>query len=93
MINERTRNILLVATATGVIILLLAVFALLYNIVSFANLAARRDALQEKSEMLAEIIDNNESEIEYRQTSEYVESYAREYLGMKYEEEEVYEAE
>ncbi len=93
MINERTRNILLVSTAAAVIILILALIALMYNIVSIANLSARQDMLEEKSAKLAEIIENNEDELEYRQTSEFIESYAREYLGMKYDGEEVYEAE
>lgn len=92
MINERLRNILLVTTVAAVIIMVLAVVALCYNIISITQLSEKKASLERESARLTKIIEENEDEIEYRQSSEFIESYARDYLGMKYEDEEVYES-
>lgn len=89
--TDKQKKITAIITVTGVCLLLISVIALIYNIVSLATLSARRAELEARSEQLQAVIDGNVSEIEYRSTREYIEKYARDYLNMKYEDEEVYE--
>lgn len=91
--TKKQRQITTICTATGILLLLIAVIALVYNLISLAVLNGRRAELEQKSAELQRIIDGNEVEIEYRNTAEYIEKYAREYLNMKYEDEGVWEAE
>lgn len=86
----KQRKIAVICTVTGVILLLFALIALVYNLVSIGTLSSRRSELEAQSEQLSAAIEENENEFEYMQSSEYIEKYAREHLNMKYEDEEVY---
>lgn len=88
--TAKQRKITVICTVTGVIVLLIALIALIYNLVSIGTLSSRRGELEARSEQLAAAIANNEEEFEYMQSNEYIEKYAREHLNMKYEDEEVY---
>lgn len=89
--TEKQKKITALITVTGVCLLLISLIALIYNIVSLATLSSKRAALEERSAYLQSVIEGNVDEIEYRSTREYIEKYARDYLNMKYEDEEVYE--
>ncbi|MCI9031761.1 MAG: cell division protein FtsH [Clostridia bacterium] len=56
--------------------------ALVINLVRLASLSSRENALREQLAALDRQIEANQSEIDYRKTDEYVDAYAREYLGM-----------
>lgn len=88
--TAKQRKIAVICTVTGVAVLLVALIALIYNLVSIGTLSSRRSELEAQSEQLAAAIEANENEFEYMQSSEYIEKYAREHLNMKYEDEEVY---
>lgn len=89
--TDKQKKITAIITVTGVCLLLICAIALIYNIVSLATLSAKKAELEERSAQLQAVIDGNADEIEYRGTREYIEKYARDYLNMKYEDEEVYE--
>ena len=88
--TAKQRKIAVICTVTGVVVLLVALIALIHNLVSIGTLSSRRSELEAQSEQLAAAIEANENEFEYMQSSEYIEKYAREHLNMKYEDEEVY---
>ena len=68
----------------------IAVFALIYNLVSIGRLSARRAELESRSAELSAAIAEGEDRLGYMETEEFFERYAREYLGYVYEGEEIY---
>ncbi len=88
--TEKQRRIAIVCTVTGVLLLLIAVFALIYNLVSIGRLSARRAELESRSAELSAAIAEGEDRLGYMETEEFFERYAREYLGYVYEGEEIY---
>ncbi len=90
--TEKQKKITAIITVTAIVLLLISVVALVYNLISLGVLEARKAELEARSAELQAFIEDNENEIEYKSTSDYIEKYARDYLNMKYEDEEVYEA-
>lgn len=92
--TEKQRKIAILCTVTGVLLLLIAVIALICNIVSISTLSARRAELERTSEELAAAIEEGEDRLEYMTDDatrlEFFERYAREYLGYVYDGEESY---
>lgn len=92
--TEKQRKIAILCTVTGVFLLLIAVIALICNIVSISTLSARRAELERTSEELAAAIEEGEDRLEYMTDDatrlEFFERYAREYLGYVYDGEESY---
>lgn len=87
--NQKVKTIQII-TATAVIIGILMIVSLILNLITFADvnkkkqeLAAQLAALKSQSETLS-------SEIIYKSSDSYIEQYAREYLGMIGEDEELF---
>lgn len=78
---KRNRKIIMI-TVFAALFFVLMLTALIMNLVRIASLSSREKALKEQLEAINAQIENNRSEIDYRKTDEYVDSYAREYLGM-----------
>ena len=60
------------------------------NLIKGISLAARRQQLVSELAKLEQTAQKNQSEIDYKQSSDYADRYARENLGMSKEDEEVY---
>lgn len=91
--TEKQKKIAMIVTITGVVLLLITLIALVYNLISIGVMSSERARLEAESANLQAVIAGNEEEIEYRDTWEYIEKYARDYLNMKFEDEEVYQPE
>lgn len=91
--TDKQKKITTIITVSGVLVLLIAVISLIINIAMLVGLSTKQAELEKKSVELAEVIENNDEEINYRASADYIEKYARDYLNMKYADEEVYEAE
>ncbi len=91
LMTEKQKKITAICTIAGILLLLVSVVALIYNLVSLGMVNARRAELEQRSAELQALIESNDDEIAYRSTAEFIEKYAREYLNMKYEDEEVYQ--
>lgn len=77
----RNRKIIMI-TVFAALFFVLVLTALIMNLVRIASLSSREKALKEQLEAINARIESNKSEIDYRKTDEYVDYYAREYLGM-----------
>ncbi len=66
------------------------VIALITNIVKSVNLEAKEQKLKNQLALLEQTAEKNKTEIDYKQSSDYTDRYAREYLDMSNEDEEVY---
>ena len=78
---KRNRKIIMITVFAALFFVLMAT-ALVINLVRIASLSSREKALKEQLAALDRQIEANQSEIDYRKTDEYVDAYAREYLGM-----------
>lgn len=78
---KRNRKIIMV-TVFAALFFVLMLTALIINLVRIASLSSREAALKEQLEAINRQIESNSAEIDYRKTDEYVDAYAREYLGM-----------
>lgn len=82
---EKSNNkaiIKLVGAALALLFVLL-VIALIINLVRLGAANDRKEALQAQNAKLAQLIEKNDNLIEYCNSNEFVEEYAREYLEMK----------
>lgn len=79
--TKRTKKIMML-TVFGVLFLVLMLTALITNLVKMASLNSRKEALVEQLTEINQTIEDNQAAIDYRKTDEYVDAYAREYLGM-----------
>lgn len=88
MANKRTTAItdtkkkIIVAALSVLFVLLVA--ALIVNLVRLSAANARKNSLAEQNAKLEQIIESNESMINFCGSSEFVEEYAREMLDMIY---------
>jgi len=71
----------IIAIAATILIGVLFV-VLIYNFIMLGQLSSRRRALEQQLYQLEQILEGNRSEIDRRQTSEYIERFARQYLDM-----------
>lgn len=81
---EKSNNkaiIKLVGAALALLFVLL-VIALIINIVRLGAANDRKEALEAQSAKLDRLIEKNDNMIEYCNSNEFVEEYAREYLDM-----------
>ena len=81
---EKSNNkavIKLVGAALALLFVLL-VIALIINLVRLGAANDRKEALQAQNARLQQLIDKNDDMIEYCNSNEFVEEYAREYLDM-----------
>ena len=66
------------------------IVALVANIIKSVNLSAKERELKNQLASLEQTIQKNQTEIEYKQSSDYTDRYAREYLDKSNPDEEVY---
>lgn len=77
-------------TKTKVVVAALAVFmvmliiALIINLVRLSAVNDRRDALASENARLEQLIDESKSMLDYCNSNEFIEAYAREFLDMVY---------
>lgn len=69
-------------TVFAAIFFVLLISALITNLVRIASLKQRQEALTARLIAIDETIKDNAADIDYRKTDEYVDAYAREYLGL-----------
>lgn len=69
-------------TVFAAIFFVLLISALITNLVRIASLKQRQEALTARLIAIDETIKENAADIDYRKTDEYVDAYAREYLGL-----------
>lgn len=82
-LNEEKRiRILQLVTVAAVVLFVLLLVALITNLVRLAGSNSRKAELEAQLAALDRQIEENNSIIDYRQSEEYVDAYAREYLNM-----------
>ena len=82
-LNEEKRiRILQLITVAAVVLFVLLLVALITNLVRLAGSNSRKAELEAQLAALDRQIEENNSIIDYRQSEEYVDAYAREYLNM-----------
>lgn len=82
-LNEEKRiRILQLVTVAAVVLFVLLLVALITNLVRLAGSNSRKAELEAQLAALDRQIEENNSIINYRQSEEYVDAYAREYLNM-----------
>lgn len=80
--NEKAKKIQTIIIVACVVFALLMIIALVSNIVTLCvNTAKKADLEQQVLELQQQIADS-EAEISYKETDEYIQDYAREYLNM-----------
>lgn len=84
MENSSNKTVLKIVTAALAVFFVLLIIALVINLVRLSAVSSRRDALAAQSAELDRVIDENNSLVDYCQTPEFIDDYAREYLNMLY---------
>ena len=69
-------------TVCGIVLAVIVVIALVYNIVTLANLNARKAEIERNMDDLRQVVVENQEMIEYRGSDDYIRRYARDYLNM-----------
>ena len=89
--NEQQTNktVIKIAVAAGAVLLVLLIIALIVNLVRLSAANSRREALEAQNARLEQLIGENDDMINYCQSSEFIDTYAREYLDMVYRDETV----
>ena len=82
--NNNNSTVAKLVGASLALLFLLLVIALIVNLVKLGAANDRKDALQAQSAKLDRLIENNDNMIEYCNSTEFIEEYAREYLDMVY---------
>lgn len=75
-----TQSIIVVASVVFFVIMLVA---LIVNVVKLTSLNSRKNRLEENIARAERMIDENDNQISYRQSREYIDKYAREFLDMQ----------
>ncbi len=78
---RHNRKIVMI-TVFAAIFFVILLTALITNLVKMATLNSRKAQLIAELERAEQIIQESDDELAYRKTDEYVDAYAREYLGM-----------
>lgn len=81
--DERKIRILQLITVSAVIFFVLIMAGLIMNLVKLSSLRTKEAMLAAELTALEAVIADNDEDIAYRSTDEYVERYAREELNMK----------
>lgn len=84
--NKRDTNktAVKIAVAAGAVLLVLLIIALIVNLVRLGAANSRRDELAAQNARLEQLIDKNNGMIDYCESAEFIEEYAREMLDMIY---------
>ncbi|MCH5160663.1 MAG: hypothetical protein J1G04_01385 [Clostridiales bacterium] len=84
MTKDNSKNLFKIIVAAVAVFLVLLVVALIYNLVRLSAENKRLDSLKAQAAYYESIIGKNGEFIDYCQTPEFIEQYAREYLDMIY---------
>ncbi len=89
MVTNKTQFVKILSVSLIAFIGLLIV-ALVTNIIKSASLASKEQELRNQLISLEQTVQKNQTEIEYKQSSDYTDRYAREYLDKSNANEEIY---
>lgn len=84
MTEANKRTVIKVVVAALATLLVLLIVALIINLVRLSAENERLDNLKKQSRQLEKAIDENGKLLDYCETSDFIENYAREYLDMIY---------
>lgn len=82
--NDTNKSAIKIAVAAGAVLLVLLIIALIVNLVRLGAANSRKDALAAQNARLEQLIDKNNGMIDYCESAEFIEDYAREMLDMIY---------
>jgi len=85
--KEQKRRIIIISC---IVIALLALVALIYNVSILARNNSRNRALQEQINQIQEEIGSIQDEIDWRNSPEFIEDFARNYLQMQRPDESIF---
>ena len=71
-----------IITVSAIIFITVLAIALIINLVKLSNVNNKKAALEKELTEIQRKIEQNNSEIDYITTDEYIDQYAREYLNM-----------
>lgn len=71
-----------IITVAAVIFAVLLVIAMIINLIKFANVTTKEQRLKKELARINSVIEQNQEEIDYKSTDDYVEKYVRDYLNM-----------
>lgn len=83
----KNKTVIKIVVASLAVFLILLIVALIVNLVKLSAANSRKAELAEQSAYLDTVISENGAMIDYCQTPEFIEDYAREYLDMIYRDE------
>lgn len=84
MENSNNKTIIKIVGAALSVLFVLLVIALIINLVRLGAANDRKQSLTEQSARLDQLIEKNDNMIEYCNSTEFIEEYAREMLDMVY---------
>lgn len=87
MTDSTNKTVIKIVVSALAALFVLLIIALIINLVKLSAVNDRRDRLKAQSERLDEVIDSNGKMLDYVESPEFIESYAREYLDMIYRDE------
>ena len=87
MTKTQNKTIVKVVVAALAVLLVLLIIALIINLVRLSAANERKNSLEAQYERLNEIINDNNTMIDYCGSIEFVENYARYFLDMVYRDE------
>lgn len=82
--NNTDKTVFKIVAIALSLLLIMLILALAINLVKLGAENERKRSLETQEEKLEQLINKNDNLIEYCQSSEFVEEYAREYLDMIY---------
>lgn len=87
MSTKTDKTVWKIIVAACTVFLVLAIIALIINLVRLSAVNSRKAELEAQAAYLDTLIDKNGDLIGYCETDEFIENYAREYLDMIYRDE------
>ena len=85
------RQFVKILSVSLVILIALLVFSICFNLVKGIYLTSKKQALEKELALLEQTLQKNKDEIEFMQSSDYTDKFAREHLGLSNKDEEVYQ--
>ncbi len=89
--TDTNKTVFKIIVAACAVFLVLAVVALIINLVRLGAVNARKAELEAQSAYLDTLIDSNGKMISQCESDEFIENYAREYLDMVYRDEIIFD--
>lgn len=93
MTKSTNKTVIKIIVSACAVLFVLLIIALIVNLVKLSAVNDRKERLEAQSHKLDTVIDDNGKMLDYIETPEFVENYAREYLDMIYRDEIIIEVE